>query len=127
MPARSGPTLRSSSTATSSPAANPMTSPIFVKPSWGFWDEDVPTDETSRLSENHGQRVPTFGFVLFGGAVAGAQISHVRLANELVRRGYPVHAWWAMDWPRKSGLHPAISQRWLFSSSRYGGVTHVRS
>lgn len=87
----------------------------------------MPTDEKSRISENHGPRVPTFGFLLFGGAVAGAQISHVRLANELVRRGYPVHAWWAMDWPRKSGLHPEIAQRWLFSSSRYGGVTRVRS
>jgi glycosyltransferase involved in cell wall biosynthesis len=98
-----------------------------VKPSWGFWAEGVPTDETSRFSDNHGPRVPTFGFLLFGGAVAGAQISHVRLANELVRRGYPVQAWWAMDWPRKSGLNPAIAQRWLFSSSRYGGVTRVRT
>ncbi len=45
----------------------------------------------------------------------------MRLANELVRRGYPVHAWWAMDRPKKSALDPAISQRLLFNAARYGG------
>ena len=65
---------------------------------------------------------PAFGFILVGGALSGAQVRDVRLANELVRRGYPVHVWWAMDRPKKSPLHPAISQRWLFNAARYGGL-----
>jgi glycosyltransferase involved in cell wall biosynthesis len=67
------------------------------------------------------QSSPVFGFILVGGALSGAQIRDVRLANELVRRGYTVHAWWAMDRPHKSPLDPAISQRWLFNAARYGG------
>src|SRR4249920_448511 len=65
---------------------------------------------------------PAFGFILVGGALTGAQVRDVRLANELVRRGYPVHVWWAFDWPRDGRLDPAIEQRWLFSSPRYSGV-----
>jgi glycosyltransferase involved in cell wall biosynthesis len=64
---------------------------------------------------------PAFGFILVGGALSGAQVRDVRLANELVRRGFPVHVWWAMDRPHKSPLDPAISQRWLFNAARYGG------
>ncbi len=65
---------------------------------------------------------PVFGFVLVGGALVGAQVRDIRLANELVRRGYPVHVWWAFDRPRDGRLDPAIQQRWLFSSPRYSGV-----
>jgi glycosyltransferase involved in cell wall biosynthesis len=67
-----------------------------------------------------------FGFILVGGTLVGAQVRDIRLANELVRRGYPVHVWWAFDWPRNAGLDPAIEQRWLFSSSRYSGFMGTR-
>jgi glycosyltransferase involved in cell wall biosynthesis len=60
---------------------------------------------------------------LIGGPVVGAQVRDIRLANELVRRGYSVHAWWALDRPNRSALDPSISQRWLFNAGRYGGWT----
>ncbi|MCY2968014.1 MAG: glycosyltransferase family 4 protein [Planctomycetota bacterium] len=66
---------------------------------------------------DHG--APVVGFILVGGALVGAQIRDIRLANELVRRGYRVHAWWAFDRPNVSPLDPRIEQRWLFSWSRY--------
>src|SRR5262249_18460459 len=69
---------------------------------------------------------PVFGFVLLGGALSGAQVAHVRLANELARRGYPVHAWWAMDRPIRSPLRGVLPERWLFNSTRYGGFSRVR-
>ena len=59
--------------------------------------------------------------MLVGGALSGAQVRDIRLANEFVHRGYPVHVWWAMDRQNKSALDPAISQRWLFNAGRYGG------
>lgn len=62
---------------------------------------------------------PVFGFLFLGGSVTGAQIHEVRLANELHRRGFPVHAWWAVDRPDKSPLSPGISERWLFHTFRY--------
>jgi len=65
---------------------------------------------------------PAFGFILIGGAVAGAQVRDVRLANELARRGYPVHVWWAMDRPTRSPLKHGITERWLFNAGRYGGL-----
>jgi glycosyltransferase involved in cell wall biosynthesis len=65
---------------------------------------------------------PAFGFLLIGGAVAGAQVRDVRLANELARRGYPVHVWWAMDRPNQSPLKHGITERWLFNAGRYGGL-----
>lgn len=64
---------------------------------------------------------PSLGFILIGGALVGAQVRDIRLANELVRRGYPVHVWWAMDRAKDKRLDPAITQRWLFQSCRYGG------
>jgi glycosyltransferase involved in cell wall biosynthesis len=64
---------------------------------------------------------PVFGFLLVGGALVGAQVRDIRLANELVRRGYPVHVWWAFDQPHEQRLDPAISQRLLFTASRYSG------
>lgn len=69
-----------------------------------------------------GTPAPAFGFLLFGGALAGAQVSHIRLANELARRGYRVHVWWTMDRPHQSPLDPAISESWLFSAGRFSGL-----
>ncbi|MFN0055328.1 MAG: glycosyltransferase family 4 protein [Planctomycetales bacterium] len=69
------------------------------------------------------QRPPAIGFILVGGALVGAQVRDIRLANELARRGYPVHVWWAFDKPRQVDLDPAISQQWLFSSARYSSYT----
>src|SRR5262245_41680619 len=73
-----------------------------------------------------GENPPVFGFVLLGGALSGALVAHVRLANELARRGYPVHAWWAMDRPVHSRLRGILSERWLFNSTRYGGFSRLR-
>lgn len=64
-------------------------------------------------------RPTVFGFVFLGGSVNGAQILEVRLANELHRRGFPVHAWWIVDKPDRSPLTPGIPERWLFHSFRY--------
>lgn len=64
-------------------------------------------------------RSTVFGFVFLGGSVNGAQIHEVRLANELHRRGFPVHAWWIVDKPDRSPLTPGIPERWLFHSFRY--------
>jgi glycosyltransferase involved in cell wall biosynthesis len=63
-----------------------------------------------------------FGFILVGGAVVGAQVRDIRLANDLARRGYQVHAWWAFDRPNDAVLDRRITQHWLFSWSRYAGL-----
>lgn len=76
----------------------------------------IPNDEHARS--------PVFGFMLIGGALVGAQVRDVRLANELATRGYPVHVWWAMDRALQAPLHPAIQQRWLFHSFRFAGAIH---
>ena len=68
-----------------------------------------------------GDGAPVFGFILVGGALVGAQVRDIRLANELVRRGYPVHVWWSFDRPHDQPLDPAISQRRLFTANRYSG------
>lgn len=65
---------------------------------------------------------PVFGMVLMGGVLSGALVRDVRLANELVRRGYKVHVWWAMDRSKTAELDPAIEQRWLFNGFRFMGV-----
>lgn len=62
---------------------------------------------------------PVFGFILFGGPLSGAMVRDVRLANELARRGYKVHVWWAMEWRKTAGLHRDITEKWLFSGVRY--------
>jgi glycosyltransferase involved in cell wall biosynthesis len=67
---------------------------------------------------------PVFGFVLFGGPLTGALIRDVRLANELARRGYRVHVWWAMDRCEDGDLHRDITQHWLFSGMRFGRIAH---
>ncbi|HTI49740.1 MAG TPA: glycosyltransferase family 4 protein [Planctomycetaceae bacterium] len=81
----------------------------------------LPLTKASRTGteSDAAERSPVFGFILVGGALVGAQVRDIRLANELVRRGYPVHVWWAFDRPHDQRLDPAISQRWLFTSSRY--------
>lgn len=60
-----------------------------------------------------------FGCVLLGGSLTGALVRDVRLANELSRRGYPVHVWWAMDRSRSAGLRPQINEHWLFHGLRF--------
>ncbi|HEX4070609.1 MAG TPA: glycosyltransferase family 4 protein [Planctomycetaceae bacterium] len=76
---------------------------------------------TPREASRGGSSVerPVFGFILMGGAHVGATVRDVRLANELVRRGYPIHAWWALDQPDASDLDPRIPQRLLFHAMRY--------
>jgi glycosyltransferase involved in cell wall biosynthesis len=64
-------------------------------------------------------REPVLGFVIVGGPLVGAQVRDLRLANELSRRGYPVHVWWAFDRPRKSCLDSSVQEHFLFSWSRY--------
>jgi len=68
---------------------------------------------------------PVLGFILFGGALSGALVRDVRLANECARRGYPVHVWWAMDKqknPPAGGLRAEIQQHWLFHGLRFWGL-----
>jgi glycosyltransferase involved in cell wall biosynthesis len=79
-----------------------------------------------RPQEQSADNPPVIGFVLLGGALTGALVAHVRLAKELARRGYPVHAWWAMDRPVRSPLRGVLSERWLFNSTRYGGLLRLR-
>ena len=64
---------------------------------------------------------PVFGFVLMGGAVSGALVRDVRLANALSDRGYRVYVWWAMDRSRSVQLNPEIKQQWLFHGTRFLG------
>ncbi len=59
------------------------------------------------------------GFVLLGGSMSGALVRDVRLANELARRGYEVHVWWAMDRSGVPALAPAVRQHLLFNGARY--------
>jgi glycosyltransferase involved in cell wall biosynthesis len=72
-----------------------------------------------RFDGGRTQDAPVFGFILMGGAHVGATVRDVRLANELARLGYRVHAWWALDKPDRSGLDPRISERLLFPAMRY--------
>ena len=64
-------------------------------------------------------REPVLGFVIVGGPLVGAQVRDLRLANELSRRGYQVHVWWAFDPPQESFLDSSIQEHFLFSWSRY--------
>jgi glycosyltransferase involved in cell wall biosynthesis len=65
--------------------------------------------------------LPVFGFMVMGGPINGASVRDIRLANELARRGFPVHLWWVMDRPHARVLDPRIGQHWLFHSFRYAG------
>jgi glycosyltransferase involved in cell wall biosynthesis len=62
---------------------------------------------------------PVIGLVLIGGLLSGALVRDTRLANELVERGYEVHAWWAMDRFGSTPLRPEIRQHWLFNGFRF--------
>lgn len=62
---------------------------------------------------------PVFGIILVGGALSGALVRDIRLANELHRRGYKVHVWWAVARTRKTALHPDIPQHWFFGGLRF--------
>ena len=66
-----------------------------------------------------GAKSAVFGFVLFGGPLSGAMVRDVRLANELVERGYEVHVWWVMDRSQRVELDARIHQHWLFHGARY--------
>ena len=68
------------------------------------------TDTTSK---------PVFGHILMGGSLSGALIRDMRLANELVERGYEVHVWWAMDKHKDAPLDKRVHQHVLFSGLRY--------
>lgn len=61
---------------------------------------------------------PVFGFVLVGGALIGAQVRDVRLANELAARGFQVHVWWILERPHRSPLRAEVHQHWLCHSFR---------
>ncbi len=74
-----------------------------------------PLDAASHAAE------PVFGLILLGGPLSGALVRDVRLANELVSRGFRVHAWWAVDRKRPSPLDPRIHEHWLFHGLRYAG------
>jgi glycosyltransferase involved in cell wall biosynthesis len=71
------------------------------------------------LAADTGAAEPVFGFMLMGGALFGAQVRDIRLANELADRGYRVHVWWAMDRAYRSPLRPSISHHWLFHAARF--------
>ncbi len=43
----------------------------------------------------------------------------VRLANELVQRGYEVHIWWTIDHSERVEIDERITQHWLFHGARY--------
>lgn len=72
------------------------------------------------------ESTPVFGLILLGGAVSGAAVRDIRLANELADRGYPVHVWWAVERMQSPALRPSIQQHWLFHGFRYVGK-HTRS
>ncbi len=76
----------------------------------------------SGVSFELGNREAVFGMFLRGGPLGGAMIRDIRLANELSRRGYRVHAWWAIDRPQHCDLRPEIEQHWLFSGLRYASL-----
>jgi len=63
--------------------------------------------------------MPVFGFILLGGPISGALIRDIRLANELARRGFGVHIWWAMDRSDALELDERIGRHWLFHGLRY--------
>jgi glycosyltransferase involved in cell wall biosynthesis len=46
-------------------------------------------------------------------------VRDIRIANELHARGYPVHVWWTVDYPKRSGLRSGIKQHFLFNGLRY--------
>lgn len=62
---------------------------------------------------------PVFGHILLGGALSGALIRDIRLANELASRGFEVHVWWAMDRLKEAPLDSRIHQHLMFSGLRY--------
>jgi glycosyltransferase involved in cell wall biosynthesis len=66
-------------------------------------------------------RDPVFGLIIPGGALNGATVRDVRLANGLSRRGFRVHVWWAMDRPRVQVLDSGVEQHWLFHGLRFAG------
>ncbi len=62
---------------------------------------------------------PVFGHILVGGALSGALIRDIRLANELAQRGFEVHVWWVLDIQKEAPLDPRIKQHVIFSGLRY--------
>jgi len=74
--------------------------------------------ETGSTSPQRGDS-PVFGFILFGGPISGALLRDLRLANELARRGYEVHLWWAMDKSREVHVEAGMTQHWLMHGYRH--------
>ena len=79
-------------------------------------------DSQLKTAASQDSSEPVFGFILVGGTLVGAQVRDIRLANEMARRGYKVHVWWAFDRPNVSPLDPRISERWLFGATRYSSL-----
>ena len=69
---------------------------------------------------------PVFGLVIPGGAVNGAAVAYIRLANELADRGHTVHVWWVLDRPQAQILRPSIQQHWFFHGLRHFGGGRFR-
>jgi glycosyltransferase involved in cell wall biosynthesis len=70
------------------------------------------------------QPPPVFGLVIPGGAVTGAAVRDIRLANELADRGHSVHVWWVFDRPQAQVLRPSVQQHWFFHGFRFLGGWH---
>ena len=81
----------------------------------------MPASEISPSHSISSPQQPVFGCILLGGSLSGALVRDIRLANELARRGYKVHVWWAMDRQKKSPLRSEIEQHWLFHGLRFWG------
>jgi glycosyltransferase involved in cell wall biosynthesis len=84
-------------------------------------------DQLEKRSAAHNDRsaaddsgqTPVFGFLLFGGPLSGGMVRDLRMAHELVERGYEVHLWWAMDRTKERPIDARIHQHWLMHGSRH--------
>jgi len=79
----------------------------------------APAISSSATPADRRIRTPVIGFLAFtSGALEGAILRDMRLANALTRRGYRVVVYWMME--RIPGLlHPQIAQRFLMRGLRY--------
>jgi len=77
------------------------------------------SDRTNILPAETNDPEAVIGMIIMGGPLSGAMVRDIRLANELARRGYKVHVWWAMDKVKPTPLDDRIGQHWLFHAARY--------
>lgn len=68
---------------------------------------------------------PVFASILLGGARTGALIRELRLINELSRRGYQCHIFWAFERSYDVKIDAAIQQHWLCHCGRFAGLSHA--